>query len=588
MILAALRRLAIAALCMASPGFLTGCGGDAGTTPPTPDRATATGALTEGSASDPANAVWFRDRTEGSGFTFDHSFGTRRRFDLPETVTGGIALIDVDGDGDLDLYCIQGGDLHGERAPGASGNRLFRNEGGWRFVDITDAAGVADPGYGIGVAAGDVDRDGDPDLYVTNVGPDVFYRNEGDGRFVDATAAAGLGDTSFGSSAVFTDLDADGRPELFVTNYVRWSPASEIECEIGGGARDYCSPKNYRAPAPDSLYRNRGDGTFENISQTSGCRAIYGNGLGVAIADLTGDGRLDLYVANDGNPNQLWEQSADGIFHDRATRLGAAVDMNGIAEAGMGVIARDFDGDLDFDLLLTHLTGETNTLYRNDGGTFTDATALTGLAASSRDFTGFGVVAGDFDHDGEDDLFVANGRVRGTGKRHGTDRYAEPNQLFRGLGKLRFEELSPTTLADHPAGCSRGTAVGDLDNDGDLDLVVIESGGRARVLENVAPKKGASVTLTLLDEVGCETFDARLECTLVPNADGTRKSFARMAGRGGSYASSSDRRVHVGLGSAEAIETIRITWSDGAREEFGPIAPGASTIRRGNGKPVRE
>ena len=569
---------------------LLGC--DSGTKSPPPSGGNANGnpkgAATTGA---PAEAKpWFVDRAAEAGFDFTHSFGDERRFQLPETVTGGVALFDFDGDGDLGIYCVQGGDLlaNASGAPKERGNRLYRNDREFRFVDVTSEAGVGDRGYGIGAAVGDFDRDGDPDLYVTNVGANVLYRNDGDGTFTDVTEAAGVGDASFGSSATFGDLDGDGAPELFIANYIRWSPETEIECESGAGRRDYCAPKNYQAPAPDTLYRNRGDGTFEDVSQSSGCRSIFGNGLGVVFADLDGDGRRDIYVANDGNPNQLWRQVSPLRFEDVAPGQGAAVDMNGVAEAGMGISVLDLDDDGDLDLFLTHLRGETNTFYRNDGLSFTDATVLTGLAGASRDFTGFGVVFGDFDHDGRSDLYVGNGRVMGSGSRYTDDIYAEPNQLFRGVGPSQFSEVQPRGGTDPLlAHCSRGVASGDLDDDGDLDLVVINSGGRAYLLENVAPKLGGSLTVTLRDAQGREVLGALLKITL-DHGTAPPRTMIRLADRGGSFASSHDPRVHIGLGSAKVVSEVIVTWPDGVREQFGPFASGGRpTVRYGTGTRLR-
>ena len=342
-------------------------------------------------------------------------------------------------------------------------------------------AGVAHAGYGMGCAVGDYDGDGDEDLYVTNVGANVLYRNQGDGTFRDVTSEAGVGHAGWSSSAAFFDGDGDGDLDLFVVNYVRWSPGREIECFAGGNERDYCQPGNYNAPAPDVFYRNDGGETFRDESERAGFSKAFGNGLGVAPGDYDGDGDLDLYVANDGDPNQLWVRGKDGRYTDQALLSGVAVNRYGLAEAGMGVAAVDLESDGDLDLFVTHLRDETNTLYLNQGGWFDDATTATGLASSSIGYTGFGLGFADFDHDGELDLYVANGRIGRSVAPSAADPYAEPDQLYRGLGGGRLEELGP-----QGGGSGRAVALGDYDEDGDLDVLVVDNGGPARLLRNRA------------------------------------------------------------------------------------------------------
>ncbi|MEE2883527.1 MAG: CRTAC1 family protein [Planctomycetota bacterium] len=514
---------------------------------------------------------WFRILTTESGFDFTHSIGEERRYWIPEIVAGGVALFDYDNDGDLDIYCVQSaGELAGNRTD-TPGNRLFRNEGDLHFTDVTEQANVGDNSYGMGACCCDYDRDGDIDLFVSNVGANVLYRNRGDGTFENVTTSANLGDPGLAASAAFIDLDGDRFPELYVTHYVLWSPEKELKCGSGSG-QDYCSPNNYRAPAPDLLYRNRTDGSFENISQQAGIRAAYGNGLGVIGADLDQDGKPDLYVANDGSPNQWWRNLGNLRFAEMAVTSGCAVNLNGISEAGMGVQATDVDEDGDLDLFMTHIRNETNTWYRNDGGVFTDATILTGMAAVSRDSTGFGMGYQDFDHDGVLDLYVANGKVlRVRNLTNGEDPYGEQDHLFRGLGGPRFQELSPRGgLSSAPSYTGRGAAFGDLDGDGDRDLVVINNNGPAMLLVNEAPKKGSSVTLTLVDRDGIFAEGAHLKIHL------GERLLHRTATRFYSYCSSNDPRVHVGLGPSDQIDKVEVHWPDGHRSEHGPYAAGSS------------
>jgi len=524
----------------------------------------------------PSNSPWFRVLAADSGFDFVHSLGPSRRYWLPESVAGGVALFDFDADGDLDIYCVQaGGILAGDRSE-APTNRLYRNDGDLHFTDVTDQAGVGDRGFGMGASCCDFDRDGDLDLFVSNLGGDVLYLNAGDGTFEDGTAISGLGNEGFCASAAFGDLDGDQFPELFVSRYISWSPDKELKCGSGIG-EDYCSPNNYQAPAHDLLYRNNRDGTFTDISSVSGIQSVYGNGLGVVLADLDQDGRRDAYVANDGSPNQLWRNLGDLKFEDVAIPLGCAVNLNGSAEAGMGVQAADVDEDGDLDLFMTHIRNESNTWYRNDSGVFSDVTILTGLSAASRDMTGFGMGYQDFDHDGFLDLFVTNGRVLRTRDSDGTDDpYAELDQLFQGEGGGRFHEVMPKgAVANAVKYTGRGCAFGDLDNDGDADIVVINNNGPGQILVNEAPKAGGSVTLTLHDRDGITALGAQLEIHC-----GDRVLHRHVA-RSYSYCSSNDPRIHVGLATAAQIDRVAVKWLDGTRSEHGPYPAGTfASIRQ--------
>ena len=545
--------------------LLAGCTGQSSSTP------------VEGTQSGATHSPpWFVEASRSAGVAFSHQINDERRYYMPETIGGGVALIDHDGDGDLDIYLVQSGVIGGDRSSGP-GNQLFRNDGELHFTDVTSEAGVGDRGYGIGVTCGDCDRDGDVDIYVTNLGANVLYLNDGNGTFTDVSREAGVADAGFGSSAAFGDLDGDRYPELFISNYIRWSKAQEIDCQSGMGTPDYCSPNNYLAPAPDSLYRNNGDGTFENVSNSSGIRAVSGNGLGVTLADFDGDQLTDIYVANDGTPNQLWRNLGNGSFVDVAVLSGCAVNIDGASEAGMGVQGVDCDEDGDLDLFMSHIRNETNTFYRNDGGNFTDTTVLTGLAAASRDFTGFGLGFHDFDHDGVLDLYVANGRVLRGAKTYREDApYAEPNQIFRGLGNGRFKEVLPRGgTATELIETSRGTAFGDLDGDGDIDIVVANSGGPARILINEAPKVGGSVTFELVDFEGCESPGTPLVIEI-----GERKMHRRSE-RGYSYCASNDPRVHVGLGGAEGVDRVTVRWPGGKVDVYpGPFTSGSTVTLR--------
>ncbi|RME29286.1 MAG: VCBS repeat-containing protein, partial [Candidatus Zixiibacteriota bacterium] len=321
----------------------------------------------------------FPDITARVGLRFVHNPGVDGSYYMPESIGSGGAFLDYDNDGDLDIYLING-NWHGEQAASRPPlrNRLFRQEARGTFVDVTEASGLGDTGYGMGVAVGDIDNDGDVDVYITNVGPDKLYRNNGDGTFTDISATAGIANPEWGCSAVFFDYDLDGFLDIYVTNYVAYDPT--VVCTDRAGRPDYCGPGGFDG-TPDVLYHNNGDGTFTDVSVASGIAAGASKGLGVVSADFNEDGYPDLYVANDGEPNHLWINRKNGTFVDRAPELGAAVNEMGQAEAGMGIALGDINGDLYPDLFVTHLRTETNTLYRSLGGRgFADETTAAGLA----------------------------------------------------------------------------------------------------------------------------------------------------------------------------------------------------------------
>lgn len=510
-------------------------------------------------------APWFTNVTVASKIDFQHMSGHRaRQHYLPEIMGGGVGLLDFDQDGWLDIYFVQSGSLYTTDGESA-GNRLFRNLGNGSFVDVSQNANVADIGYGMGCASGDIDGDGDTDIYVTNVGPNVMYVNNGDGTFTAATKSTGTGDPLWSTSASFLDFDKDGHLDLYVANYVRWSRATEKTCLIHGRP-SYCFPKNY-PPSPDTLYRNRGDGTFENVTSKAGLHQAFGNGLGVACGDFNDDGWVDVYVANDATNNQLWINQGDGTFVDQALITGCAVNGQGLTEAGMGVQAMDIEHDGDLDLFVTHLRRETNTLYRNHQGDFTDVTDQVGLATPSLPFTGFGLGAIDFDHDGNLDLFVANGRVVWAEPQYDSiDPYAEPNQLFVGESSGTFREnktfvgKTETTTAT-----SRGAAFGDLDNDGDVDIVVVNRDQRPEILQNNAESRHHWIQFHVLNRQGSLAVGARLQ---IIAAGRTQR---REVGTGYSYCSSNDPRVHFGLAAHSADLTVDVQWPDGSEQTFGPL-----------------
>lgn len=526
---------------------------------------------------DGTGAAWFDDITRDSGVDFVHRRAHTQRLWLPEIMSSGVALFDANGDGLLDIFCVQGGDLLEPTA--ADTDKLYLNRGAGRFEDATAIAGFTRTDYGMGCATGDYDGDGDLDLYVTNVGPNALYRNDGGGRFTDVTQLAGVGHAGWGTSTAFVDYDGDGKLDLFVANYIVWNPDLAVPCTASYGKQVYCSPKAYD-PAQDVLYRNNGDGTFTDVSIEAGLNAVYGNGLGVAWGDLDDDGDVDLYVANDGMANQLWRNDGDGTFTDIALEVGCALNRDGKAEAGMGVAAIDLSGDGKLDLFMTHFAEESNTLYENLGGRFADRTHRSGMSRASLEHTGFGMGFADFDQDGHLDLFVANGRVtrRDTGP-DGEAQWAEPDQLFRGLGGSRFEEVMPKSgLTSAPKLVTRGAAFGDIDNDGDIDVVLLDNHSGIRILANRAAA-GNAITLRLVDATGGDALGA----TATIRAGDTTWSQRAMTAY--SYCSANDPRVHVGLGDATTVDSVLVRWPDGESESFGPFEAGArETLAQGSGR----
>lgn len=524
-----------------------------------------------------AAGAWFKEGA-AAGLVFEHVSGANGKYHFPEIMGGGVGLLDFDGDGLLDVYFVQSGSLGAD--PAALGNRLFRNLGGGRFEDCTERAGVGDRGYGMGCACGDYDGDGDTDLYVTNVGPNVLYENLGDGTFRDATEAAAVGHAGWGTSAAFLDYDDDGRLDLFVANYLEWSTEHELTCESADGRRDYCHPNHYSAPAPDVLYHNEGGGRFSDATQVRGIGRAFGNGLGVACADFDSDGRTDIFVANDMRPNLLW-LNRGGRFEEAAMLHGCALSGAGYPEAGMGVQAFDLEEDGDLELLVSHMRHQKATLYRFDQEAFEDASAALGLALATRPYTGFGLGVCDFDGDGRLDVYLANGRVAQEPPfASALDRYAEENLLFTQAEDGRFVEVLPRGGVE-PAliATSRGAAFGDLDEDGDIDIVVVNRDGRAHLLWNRIGRREDFLVFQVLERGGALAVGAKVEVV----AAGRKQS--RRVDPAWSYCSSNDPRAHFGLAGARAAERVSVRWSDGTSEDFGPREAGRSWIlKRGEGQ----
>jgi hypothetical protein len=545
---------------------------------------------------------WFTGVAQSSGLSFTHFNGMSGHFYYPEIMAPGVALLDYDNDGDLDVYVTQGQPLGSDpavlqaaAARGVLKDRLFRNDTvvnadgtrTIRFTDVTEQSGIDIRTYGMGVAVGDFDNDGYVDIYRTGLNGAVLLHNNGNGTFTDVTKQAGVADAnSWSVSATFFDYDRDGWLDLFVGNYLNYSIAGDVQCQSVTGRRDYCPPNSYRAQ-PSRLFHNRGDGTFEDVTAKALLGGAYGPALGVSTADFNNDGWIDLYVANDGQPNQLWINQRNGTFKDTAFIAGAAVSGTGQAEASMGIDAGDIDNDGDEDLIITNWLDQMNALYVNDGtGNFEDRRASSGLGAPSLAKTGFGAGWFDFDRDGWLDLFVANGGVatiEAQARAHDPFPLKMTPQLYRNGGAGRFEDVSSRAGAVFKiADVGRGVAFGDIDNDGDTDVVVVNSNGPLRLLLNNHPNQNHWVGLRLVRSVrlqpdrsgppeGGHYVRDQLGARLQIIRDGL-PTLWRRARADGSYASANDPRVLVGLGASAVNPTVKVTWPSGHVETFANVA----------------
>ncbi len=547
----------------------------------------------------PSPVPLFREVAEEVGLKFHHFTGATGEFYMPEIMGSGVALFDYDNDGDLDVYLIQGAtfdpaqDPRHAKFPSPAGwkpaNRLFRNllseTGKLQFVDVTEQAGVGHVGYGMGVAVGDYDNDGFQDLYVTNFGRNVLYHNNGDGTFTDVTAKAGVDDPRWSTSAAWVDYDRDGRLDLFVANYLDFTVKGNKHCFAPTGERDYCTPKMYQ-PVPARLFHNRGDGTFEDVTEAAGIGAAIGPGLGVVCADFNGDGWPDIYVANDGSAAHLWINQRNGTFKEESLLAGAAYSVDGLPQAGMGVTVGDFDGDGDEDIFKTNLTNEGANLYVNDGrGNFYDASAEFGLLLPTFPYTGFGTEWFDYDNDGRVDLFIANGAVNRMESLRGSPYpFGQPNQLFHNEGQgKKFREMSAIAgPAFATSEVSRGAAFGDIDNDGAIDIVVTNNNGAVRLLLNQSRFLNRNHWLLVrLEAVHGNRFGVGAKVEVRQRG----RKLLRRAHVDSSYLSANDIRVHFGLGEDAKIEEITVHWPSGECEAWDRIqADRIVTIRQGSGR----
>lgn len=533
----------------------------------------------------PSSSSIFKEVAEEVGLRFQHYNGMTGKFFLPEIMGSGAALFDFDNDGDLDVFIVQGNVLEPDSKPGdtlfgwrgseSPWGRLFRNDlvvakDGSRtlkFTDVTEKSGIVATRYGMGVAVGDINNDGRPDLYLTNLGHNQMYLNKGEGTFVDVTKRTGTDDERWSTSASFFDYDQDGWLDLMVLNYADFSVTKSPTCYAATTARDYCTPKVFRAPG-NRLFHNKGDGTFEDMTAAAGVDKEFGHGLGVVTADFDGDSWVDIYVANDGDPNQLWINQKNGTFKNEALLAGAAVNRDGKAEAGMGVDAGDLDANETEDIFVTHLMDETNTLFVNLGkALFEDRTREAGLGMPGHRFTGFGTLFFDYDNDGWLDLLVANGAVQllpELMRRGDPFPLGQPNQLFHNTGSTFVEVSRQAGEAFQLLEVSRGAAFGDVDNDGDTDALITNNNGPARLLLNQVGNRNHWLGLRLIGkDAQRDMLGAQVGIVISKN-----RTLWRRVRTDGSYLSANDPRVLAGLGNAVQVEAVRVRWPDGAVDEL--------------------
>jgi len=525
--------------------------------------------------------VRFSDVTAAAGIRFRHNSGAYGKKYLPETIGSGAAFLDIDNDGWQDVLLVNSTNWPGRKGT-ASFPALYRNNGNGTFKDMTRQAGLAVEMYGLGVAAADYDNDGNIDIYLTALGANRLFRNLGGGKFADVTARAGVGDPGFSTSAAWFDYDLDGRLDLFVANYVEWTIGADLFCTLDGRNKSYCTPESYKGQS-STLYRNKGDGAFENVTRKAGLYDPASKALGVALIDHNSDGRMDLFVANDTQPNRLYQNNGNGTFTDVGMTAGVAFNEAGVARAGMGVDAADYDGSGRQGLLIGNFSNEMMALYSNEGtGLFIDDAPTSTVGKASLLTLTFACFFFDVDLDGLLDIFAANGHVSddiSTVQPKVT--YAQRPHLFRNLGAKKFEAISARLgPAFQQAVVGRGAAYADVDNDGDLDLLTTSNNGPARLLRNDGGNdNGLLRVVTIGSASNRNGIGAKVRLTL-----DNGKTLWSMVKTGSSYLSQSELPLTFGLGSAATVKSVEVTWPGGRVEKLaGGAANRVITVQEGKG-----
>jgi hypothetical protein len=524
--------------------------------------------------------VVFVDATTQAGLRFVHNNGAFGKKYLPETIGSGALVVDVDGDGWQDLLLINSKNFPGHPGP-RSLPGLYRNARNGTFTDITRGSGLDIELYGIGGAAADFDNDGKIDIYMTALGGNRLFRNAGGGKFIDVTKRAGVADGGFSTSALWLDYDADGKLDLFVVHYVDWSETTDLYCTLDGKNKSYCTPESYKGQSP-SLYRNRGDGTFEDVTKKAGIYDTSSKGLGVAMLDYDGDGRMDVFVANDTEPNRLYRNKGNGTFEDRAVGAGVAFSQEGVARAGMGVDAIDYDGSGRPSLIIGNFSNQMMALYHNEGnGLFIDDAPRSAIGRASLLSLTFGCFFFDYDLDGAPDIFAANGHVADDIERiQSRVTYAQRPHLFHNAGRKQFEDASAQAgPAFQRALVARGAAYGDLDNDGDLDVVINVNNGPARLYRNDGGNRNNMLRVqTIGTSSNRDGIGARVEVVV------RGQRMWQIVKTGSSYASQSELPLTFGLGAAAGADAVRVTWPSGRVDAIGALSANQLvTIQEGAG-----
>ena len=513
--------------------------------------------------------IQFVDVTQEAGIHWKHVDGRSGQKYFMETLGSGAAFFDYDADGDPDLYFVNGAPLPGYVSQEIPTNCLYRNNGDGTFTNVTEKAGVGDTGYGHGCTVGDYNNDGQLDLYVTNYGTNRLYRNNGDGTFTEVAESAGVTEPRWSTSCAFADYDRDGNLDLYVVNYIVFDINENPWCGLKEkGIRAYCEPDNFIAQS-DTLYRNNGDGTFTDVTQTAGIYNTTGKGLGVVWADYNNDGTADIYVANDSTENFFYRNNGDGTFEEVGFMVGVALSENGAAENGMGTTFGDWNNDGWFDLTVTNYAQQTNTLYHNDAdGFFTDATTTTKTAQLTYPYLGWATAFIDYDNDGYQDLFVANGHLHENLAELGQEgTYGQRNLIFRNNSNGTFTEISETLgpgmkLAD----VSRGATFADYDLDGDIDIVVTNSNTAPRLLRNDGGNRKNWLQIRLTATNGStDAIGARVKITT------GKLTQTREVRSGDGYLSQQDLTLHFGIGDSEQVDSIEVQWQTGAKQLIGSV-----------------